>query len=413
MADKTTLQESTQALFCSLADYSGLTNVRKIFDINKYPTYGMFKNFWLSSENPVKGLTITEAFKSRVDAPQITGIKQIEDFLIKNNDWYISSVLIAKKLVEDIDEISRDFQSIKRPKWSDIFYVRGDDVVMKNIAELFKIANDTQKKINAVKGSDRAVIFGDINKWSPADIYLASSDVKTKIQKTLVEAKKTKSFSFNSLNALVSESIEEGGLLPLSLKKTTKEVKIVKVNFNRTSESKELKKYFYNGVSPWKKYSIKSPQTRDLKIYFTADKRDHLKIRHDASSASFKAEFQLANSEARGGSIGSVSIFVDIISMVDASFGKKFEKFYEDGNKKYKSEVAKLGEKPKTEKQKKAYDAARGELSAIYVTNNIIPPLIEWLNRPTAKNKSDEFVRLLFQYITSRTIKSSKFVIAK
>jgi hypothetical protein len=99
--------------------------------------------------------------------------------------------------------------------------------------------------------------------------------------------------------------------------------------------------------------------------------------------------------------------------MVDANFGKKFEKFYEDGNKKYKSEVAKLGEKPKTEKQKKAYDAARGELSAIHVTNNIIPPLIEWLNRPTTKNKSDEFVRLLFQYITSRTIKSSKFVIAK
>jgi len=412
MADQTTIQETSQALFCALADYSGLANTKKIFDVEKYPTYGIFKSFWNGEGNPVKNLKISEAFKQKVDAPSVT-LKIIEDFLTKNNEWYISSVLIAKKLIEDIDKISSDFNQIKRPKWSDIFYVRGDDLVMKNIAALFKVANDTQKKINQIDDSKRSIVFGDINKWSPADIYLASDKAKKNIQQQLNEAKKNKSYSFLSLNKLISENIDSGDLLPLSLKKTTKQVVLQKVNFNRSSETKELKKYFYNGVSSWKKYTVNSPQTRDLKIYFTQDKKDHMKIRHDPSSFALKSEFQIAGAEARGGSIGSASILSDVINLVDKQFSKKFLNLYEEGNKKFTSKLKDLGPKPKTENGKKQYDSKRAELSALYITNNIFPSFIEWIEKGSKNGKSDEFVRCLYQYITSRTTKSSKFVIAK
>jgi len=36
MADKTAIFESTQALFCALADYVGKGNIDKVFDLKKF-----------------------------------------------------------------------------------------------------------------------------------------------------------------------------------------------------------------------------------------------------------------------------------------------------------------------------------------------------------------------------------------
>ena len=84
-------------------------------------------------------------------------IKDTTDFIIPNcenekDDWYKSSLLIAKKLIKDISKISKEFSSIKQPSWSSIFYVRGDRNVMDNIAELYKRANDIQKDLIADGG---------------------------------------------------------------------------------------------------------------------------------------------------------------------------------------------------------------------------------------------------------------------
>ena len=43
MADKTALQESSQALFCAISDYLGLDQTKKIFNLDVYPTYDDFK----------------------------------------------------------------------------------------------------------------------------------------------------------------------------------------------------------------------------------------------------------------------------------------------------------------------------------------------------------------------------------
>jgi len=43
--DKTTLAESAQALFCSLADYLGSTESAKRLDVNKYKTFQEFLSY--------------------------------------------------------------------------------------------------------------------------------------------------------------------------------------------------------------------------------------------------------------------------------------------------------------------------------------------------------------------------------
>lgn len=407
MADKTSIQESAQALFCALADFSGASKVTKTFDEKLYPSYLAFKKMWDES-NPTAKIEIS--FKSHVEAPGVT-LELLEKFLNENPDWYLSSLLIAKKLIEDIDQIGNKFSRIKRPSWSEIFYVRGDKSVMKNIEELFKLANTEQKKINSIPGIQKTVIFGNVNKWSPADIYFASDKAKKQIQNTLDG--NLEGFSFTDLNILVSNLIDSGDLLPLSLKKQTKRVFIQKVNFDRLHELKTIQKYYYNGTSDWKLYTVQKPQTRDLKIFIDDGKKDHMKARHDASSISFKVDFQVANAQARGGSIGSAGIFSDILDAVDSKFAKKWLQLYDKANETYKKELKSLGPKPTNEKAKKAYDEERGKISALYVTNVIFPPLIDWLEKGKKNQRTDRFVRLAYAYITSRTDASSKFVIAK
>ena len=91
MADKTALAESSQALFCSIADYLGTDGVSKSLDLETYPTYIEFKS---------KNVKLIEDSFKRTLTPGVT-LKDMETFLIANRDWYKSSVLIASKLIKD------------------------------------------------------------------------------------------------------------------------------------------------------------------------------------------------------------------------------------------------------------------------------------------------------------------------
>jgi hypothetical protein len=202
MADKTALAESSQALFCAVADFLGENKSDKILDIKKYLTYTDFKR--------AVGEGIVSKAEKRIRTPGVS-LTDIETFLGKNNDWYKSSVLIALKLVKDISGVDADFK-LKQEGFQNLFYFRGDQEVMGNIEQLFKIANKspiTEK--NQVK-------FGNVNKWSPADIYLATDIARSKISQEVQKAK-PKTYSFIDLNILTSNLIDSGDLLPLSLKK--------------------------------------------------------------------------------------------------------------------------------------------------------------------------------------------------
>jgi hypothetical protein len=423
MADNTSLAEAAQALFCALADYvlikSGKNKLSQIFNFDNIPTYQAFEIVWNGEfEESIKSI-----YDKHTDTSSVS-LAKIQDFLKKNVTWYQSSISIAKKLVEDIDKVIAGFKGIKKPKSTEIWFVRGDDDIMKNIQELFKKANNTQKGLNKTEDvGQKGTIFGDINKWSPADIYFATDQARAEIKKKLKDNPNKTGLTFDRLNELIADLILSGQLLPLSLKKTTKEVILQKVNFERDTEMEQIKKYAYNGTSNWKPYKKGSKETRDMKIFFNpSSPKDYIKVKHDVSTASFKCDVVYAGAEARAGSIGSINIFSSLVDLVDPSFAKSIKSTFDKGNKAFKEELEKyekkIGGKPEpTKKGKKptplraSYDLERGEISALNVINNIMPPIKKWLNKD--QEKSDNFIHIIYQYATSRTEDSGKFVIAK
>jgi len=397
MADKTALAESSQALFCAVADFLGENKSDKILDIKKYLTYTDFKR--------AVGEGIVSKAEKRIRTPGVS-LTDIETFLGKNNDWYKSSVLIALKLVKDISGVDADFK-LKQEGFQNLFYFRGDQEVMGNIEQLFKIANKspiTEK--NQVK-------FGNVNKWSPADIYLATDIARSQISQEIQKAK-PKTYSFIDLNILTSNLIDSGDLLPLSLKKTTKTVQLQKVNFDKKDEIKALEKISISPkkVTNWQPYK-KVPfgtkgETRDMRAFL--NNNGEIKFRHDPSAKRFVAEFIGGGAEARGGSIGSIKLFCELFALVDKETSKKVLKEYQDGEKQYFIDL-KLIENLRAQ-DKKLFDHERGAISAMNIINRIMPILKHWFTR-TDQKKVDDFIRIIYQYITSRTPLSGKFIIAK
>jgi hypothetical protein len=405
--------ESAQALFCALADYLGASAVDEVFDLKKFPTYLSFKKYWDENYPQAK---IQTTFKSHVDA-DVT-LTEVEKLLSgkdvanarEKDDWYKSSILIAKKLIKDINKISKQFSSIKQPSWSSVFYVRGDKSVMDNIAELYKRANEIQKDL--ISEGAHGIAFSNINKWSPADIYFASPAAKKQISD---EVQGRRKMTFSVLNKMISKMISEGQLLPLSLKKQTKEVYIDKVNFNRPLEMKKLGNIKYGGTNDWKTYTKPKPGEKKIARYFTIylneSKTEEVSFRHDpSSSGSFKGEIKIIGMEARSGSLNQGPI-IGIFRLVDTTFASKFEKSLNDSMKQFRND--KKFYRQQLDKKiidRKEYDFEVGALSAIDVTNNVIPLIIDWLKN---KKHADDFVRVVYQYATSRSEDSAKFVIAK
>lgn len=419
---QTEIQESAQALFCALADYVQLKrdDLDKIFNVDTIPTYKAFKVNWDGTYPTYK---VSDVFKKNTDT-DVTQLKLIEDFLTKNLDWYKSSVLTAKTLILDIDKVVRNFKGIKKPKPTEIWFSRGDQEVMKNINSLFDVANETRKEMNRIEGHKKGVVFGDINKWNPADIYFATDVARKKIDKEVKQVSRTNGdgYLFSQLNTLISDLIEDGQLLPLSLKKQTKEVKLYPVNFDRQYELKQFADLKYVGlVKKFEKSQKGNLKTRDITVkYNPKDSKFKFQIKHDVSNAAFKVD--IGGVEARGGGISSINIFSSLMALVDKLESSKLYRTFETGNKKFK-ESMKLWEKeygkkpPPTKKGQKptplrqAYEDYRSEASALLVVNEFAPELSKWLE--SSQPKADKFVRIIHEYATSRTEDSGKFVIAK
>tara|TARA_S200000501_G_scaffold8446_1_gene7543 strand:+ start:44 stop:1225 length:1182 start_codon:yes stop_codon:yes gene_type:complete len=393
MADKTALFESSQALFCAVADYLGKVKTNKIFDLKKVPDYNTFRS--------AVGASTINLSSKRLDTPGVT-LKDIESFLTDDLSWYTSSLLIAKKLVNDITDIDKDLK-LAPAGFQKLFYFRGDSDVMGNIEQLFKVANKSGYRTQAK--------FGNVNKWSPADIYLASPKAKTAISKELQKAK-PKIYTFQNLNILVSDLIDTGDLLPLSLKKVTKtDVKLQKVNFDRKDEIKVIKGIAIKSVTDWKPYKKvkygQKAETRDMRIFLQTG--GEIKLRHDPSAKRFVAETIFSKAEARGGSIGSIKVFCEILRFVDPKLAADTLRKYTAGEQEYFKALAKI---EYLRKDKKRFDFERGAISAIFIINKIMPDLKRFF-KENKQDKANQFLRLAFEYITSRTPLSGQFVIAK
>ena len=424
MADETSLAESAQALFCAMADFIGASKVDKIFNTDLYPDYDSFKKYWNETYPHSK---IQDAFKQHVES-NVTSLKEIEDFLRKTPknkppEWYISSVKIARKLIKDIDDISGKFTSIKRPSWSSVFYVRGDKTIMKSIEVLFKEAVVAQKELNKILVKEhlpKKLIFGDINKWSPADIYFSSPNAKKEI---VALVKNKKGLTFESLNLFIAKLISSGDLLPLSLKKQPHEVTIHKINFSRPETLRELEKVKSYGLSNWKPRTSTNNAARNLEIYLTEDKVNYLQLLHVSDdSGGWKGNNMIRGSSARHGSLGSQNIFRDALAIIDKSFATRWLNQFTAANNIFKAELKDFvrkdlkGVRPKTPPKgtpktpsRIKFEEKREELSA-EVTNKLHPIFISWFNKG---DNADKFVRVLYEYTSSRSDESGPFVIAK
>lgn len=428
MADSPKEAEAAQALFCAIADYLGKSKTNKELNLKKHKTYLSFKK--------ANKKAIDEAIK-KIDLPSIN-IKQIEEYLKKDNGWYESSILIAVKIINDIASIDPDFAKLTKPGWQNIFYVRGAKAdksraanSMENIEALFKIANTNDSQ------------FGDVNKWSPADIYFVSvkadKTIDEEIKSLSKKAKKgngkiSDSYDFKDLNELVNNLLDSGDLLPLSLKKALGTASLYNYNFDRNQEEKNLAKIKYYGVSDWsKRYTKKKPITRDLQIYFSSNKKEKLKFRHDPHSDNFwtnksiKCEIEVTGAGGRGGSVVGIPRISQIISLVDKKLGSELSKTFNTGFKKYENGIIKLNKKYGVKKGSSKssidkedyikYKEERAHLSGETICNSIMPVLYDWFSAnegdKSLEKLNSKIAQKLVAYTSSRSVKSGKFVIAK
>ena len=185
--------EGAQAIFCYIADILGATETKKQFrpyllqqkarvtyDMQAEPgnllgaTYDV--EFFFKQYKQI----IDKGFKEkRIKVRGAKGKTLTKQSIIKyvksNKQWFISSLRIAEYILSNTSKINNQFAKIENIDWQDLYYVRGDKAVMDTMAQLFKLANQTFAKADA---SNRKA-FGDVNKWSPADMYFASQLSKT------------------------------------------------------------------------------------------------------------------------------------------------------------------------------------------------------------------------------------------
>jgi hypothetical protein len=317
MADSPKEGEAAQALFCAIADNQG-----KKLDI--LPNYKAFKSIYQKDINAVKTKVIIDM-----------NLSALETWLTKNDEWYKSSVAIANKLLDDLEHLAKKTYNKIKPKGIDLFYVRGDDEVFGSMQKLFTATKKTIKKENP-----GAVVFDNINKWTPADIYFAS-DYARKLLSTLANGQDIKYTigsvktininyfkNFNLLNEFLRKLIESGDLLPLSLKKAPNEVKIKRINYLETDYAKAMENVSYKELKISSDRAKSIFESIDFRIYFSKSTGHNLQFRDKVGPNHMNYNFTATitgGTEAFDGSIGGGTIG-QVISEVDPQLGKHFTK---------------------------------------------------------------------------------------
>lgn len=179
-SDMTSLTESAQCLYCAAA----------------WNNYGFDEEGLRKAE---KHVDITE-----------TADKIISDL---PDDWKSSCMSVAENLK-------------KMFKGSGYVFHRGSKWV-ENLEKRFKVLNKIERE------------FSNLNKWSPADIYIVKSD---SLNENFSQAN-----SLVELNAVILKNLQNGNIIPVSLKKTNSDkIEIKYVNFDEENKSTyEIGKPYY------------------------------------------------------------------------------------------------------------------------------------------------------------------------
>ena len=330
MADSPKQAEAAQALFSAIVDYRGA------------PLPYTIDNYIQFQEQYKREI---RAVSRKVVTPGVS-LQSIETFLIKDNDWYKSSINIANKLLSATKTLSKKTYNKIKPKGIDLYYVRGDVNVFGSLDKLWKHTNNSTKKANLLEGKN-SLVFNNINKWSPADIYLASAYAQ-RLLKTAASGNNFKyklgsngttltsidNFQdFSVLNAFIKDLINKGELLPLSLKKSPdRKTTIIKtINFVEGDVAKALKsqQIGYHGYIFSKTNDVFS--SKDVYIKFTNKGNIMLQFRDKGSSGESKGKAPTysyqgiitGGTKALDGGLAGKSIG-DVLGEVNSSAGTIF-----------------------------------------------------------------------------------------
>jgi hypothetical protein len=401
MADNTSLQESAQALFCALADYIGEIETKRAFDTNRYPTFAEFRSGYTSAigKKDVDTLLKEVHKKSDIDV----SLNEIQKFLANNDDWWVSTINIAKEIIKEVNRIQQKFRKIKGVNWTNILYKRGDQNIMGTIDTLFKIAKkefDSAPRKN-VKN------FAKRDKWNPADIYFATEEASKDLKKF---AARGKDIPYEELNIKISDLIESGDLLPISLKKTKENVTVEPVNWDMSQQEKEIKKYGFHGIEETGINYLR------IRIKKGSEKGSTMQMRHVVQYKITADQLRMAIEigSAFGGGIGGKSIG-EVISTIDQAFGEKFERTRATSMQKFKTERATL-----ERKLSKVYGVSKfrdtdeykdglNRISQKHVTGVLFPLLTKYLKQ---SDKADAVMRAIAVYAKSMHPLASKHVLA-
>ncbi len=337
MADSPKEAEAAQALFCAVVDYEG----RKINPIPR--NYRAFATTYNRTIQRVRRKVVTPG----------VSIEDIGRFLREDEDWYNSSVNIANNLLDKTQEIAKNTYNKIKPKGIDLFYVRDDRNTFNSISKLFTYTNNRVKERNrTIDDGEREVdlTFNNLNKWSPADIYLSSkyaqrilSELTSGTDRTPrpltkpIELGQTTIYSrscfvsFGVLNRLLKTLMENGDLLPLSLKKSPNGQRtIIKtINFIDGDVARALaeQEIGYHGYLYSKSNDIF--KAKDIYIRFTNRPRIMMQFRDKASSGGGenpKWSWQgiiTGGTQALDGGLGGGSIG-DVLGTIEPVAGRFF-----------------------------------------------------------------------------------------
>jgi hypothetical protein len=160
-------------------------------------------------------ITLADFEKVKAKVSTNKSMEEIHQFLVNNFDWMKSSIKTANKLLFYQDYVNDNFK----------FY-RGTGIV--------DPVSNHFRKVNKANGRP----FSDINKWSPADIWMYDGSITD--MKIL-----TNEMTFQGgYNKVLLDLLKEKRLIGVSLKKVSGEAFVKAYNFTRHSSRLEEQKKF-------------------------------------------------------------------------------------------------------------------------------------------------------------------------
>ena len=326
MADSPKATETAQALFCAIVDKRG--KKFKLDEKNK-PIPSDYEDFKKSNLKEM-----TQVFNnSKLDAPGVS-FDMVDKLLLNDNSWYESSVYIANRVFDTIEKFAGNKLKEKiKSKGLDLFYARGDEAVMDSITKIFKKVKFLAEKRNSDKFRNgvKPLLPGDLNKWSPADIYYATDFARKsltamantsekshlnnpiKIGKSLIITGVASMRQFEIFNAYIKYLIDGGHLLPLSLKKTGNMNETIVKSLNY--EEGDVEKYFKDKDIGFKQFDFSKGSD---KFFDSFDIKINVSDKHKLQ---FRDKGSSGESKGKGPSFSYQCIIVGGAEALDGSFG--------------------------------------------------------------------------------------------